>query len=60
VATLICSLCAQPPASRIVTTGVDESGFRTVEKVPDRCPNPACEYHDRRNIDGDWLIELPE
>lgn len=54
---LVCSECGRPPTTRIVETGVDEHGFRTVEKVPVRCPTPDCEYHDLRNIDGDWLVE---
>jgi NADPH-dependent ferric siderophore reductase len=52
---LVCSACGRPPVARIVETAPDEHGFRTVEKVPDHCPNPQCEYHDR--VDNDWLVE---
>lgn len=54
---LVCSLCGRPPVARIDEAGVDENGWRMVEKVPDYCPTPDCLYHDRVQIDGDWLVE---
>ncbi|GAA2754079.1 hypothetical protein [Amnibacterium kyonggiense] len=49
-----CSKCGSAPEMRTGTI-TDYDGTET-QQVPLRCPNPESEYHDRANLDFDWLV----